>query len=229
MPWIIPLATAAYSVYSGVQANNKAKSAEKGLENMQTPKYSPNQSILDYYQKALQKYETNPTDTAEYKLQKQQIGQGTTQAIAASQDRRLGGATIPSIIQNKNNSLLKAAVAGEQQKANQFATLGHATQLRAAEDSKAFNQNVIAPFEKNYNLLAMKAAGSAQAGNAALQNAYNNLLAADATKSDTDSGTGKNTTINIDWSSIFGSKKNKRTKSESRADYTFDDSLPVNG
>lgn len=223
------IATALYSTADSWKKYNAARDAEEKLTRLQSPTYQRNQSILDYYQKALQKYETNPTETAAYKQQKQQIGQGVTQAISGARDRRLGGAIIPSVIQGANNSLLKAAVEGEKRKAQELGVLGNAAQLKAGEDQKAFQYNSISPYEKNYNLLAMKAAGSAQAGNAALQNAYNNLLAADATKSDTDSGTGKNTTINIDWSSIFGSKKNKRTKSESRADYTFDDSLPVNG
>ena len=201
MPWVVPLVTAATSVYSAARASSQRKKAEKGLENMDVPKYAPNQSILDYYQKALQKYETNPTDSAEYKLQKQNIEQGTTQALASAQNRRLGGAITPSVIQNQNNSLLKSAVSGEQRKAQEFNTLGHATQLKSAEDSKAFNQNVIAPFEKNYNLLAMKAAGQAQVQNAATQNAYNNLGAAVSL-----AGGNSNSNENGGWNSIFGSK-----------------------
>lgn len=225
MPWVIPLATAAYSVYSSARAASQRKKAEQGLENMKTPTYQPNQSILDYYQKTLQKYNTSPTDSAEYKLQKQNIQQGTTQAIAAGNDRRMGGASVPAIIQNQNNSLLKASVAGEQRKSQDLARLGQATQMKAGEDKAVWNQNSLAPFEKNYNLKAMKAAGQAQVQNASMQNAYNNLNAAasiyNSGKGDSNGGGGGN---GSNWlSNIFGKKKRNAWS------YGIDDSLPVNG
>lgn len=195
MPWLVPLATAAYSVYSSAHAASQAKKAERGLENMQPPKYKPNQSILDYYQTALSRYNTNPTDSAEYKAQKQNINQNITQGIAAGTDRRLGGALVPALIQGGNNALLKAAVSGEQRKAQDFARLGQATQARAAEEGKEFQYNKIAPFEKNYNLLAMKAAGNRADQRTATQNTYNNLGAASSLLD----GDGKG----FDWSSLF--------------------------
>lgn len=198
MPVIFPLITAGVSAYSAINAANKRKKAERGLESMDTPKYSPNQSILDYYSKALQKYNTNPTDSAEYKLQKQNIQQGTTQGISASNNRRGGGANVPALIQGQNNALLNAAVAGEQRKAQEFGVLGQATQMKSQEDSKAFNQNVIAPFEKNYNLLAMKAGNQAQVQNSATQNLYNNLNAA-GTLANNDSG-------GAEWGKEYGSQ-----------------------
>ena len=215
MPWAIPLVTAAISGVSALSAGAKRRKAERAIENMQTPTYSPNQSILDYYQKALQKYETTPTDSAEYKLQKQNILQGTQQGLSALKDRRLAGAGTPALMQNQNNSLLKAAVAGEQRKAQDFARLGQATQMKAAEEGKAFNQNQIVPFEKQYNLLAMKAAGKAAAQNAATQNMYNNANAAASILSGGDGGDGYN--------GIFSgeSKFGKRYGSQSAGAYNW--------
>jgi|GEM_PF-1617694 len=177
MPWI-PLITTGISLASSAMAAKKRKDAESAIENTQTPTYSPNQSILNYYQTALNKYNTNPTDTMEYKATKQQIGQGVVQGLNSLQDRRSGLAGIPTLMANQNNSLLKAAVAGEQRKAQEFNVLGHAIGMKAGEDKAAFQQNQIAPFEKNYNLLAMKAAGQAQVQNANIQNAYNNASSA---------------------------------------------------
>lgn len=96
MAFIVPLVTAAASIYSSAHAANQRKKAERRLEGMKTPEYTPNPSILDYYKKALQRYNTNTSDTAEYKLQQQNIKQGITQGIAAAQDRRLGGAITPA-------------------------------------------------------------------------------------------------------------------------------------
>jgi len=55
----------------GIVAGTRARDAESELENMQVPTYRRNQSILDFYNTALQKYKTQPTETAEYKLGKQ--------------------------------------------------------------------------------------------------------------------------------------------------------------
>lgn len=176
---IIPLLMAGYSLYSSERAKSKARKSENELEESlnNTPQYRPNQSILDYYQTALNKYNVNPTDTREFKATQQGIKQGTVQGLKYAQDRRSGQALIPTLISGQNNSLLKAAVEGERRKAHEFAVLGQATGMRASEEGKAFHQNVVAPFEAKYNLLAMKAAGQNQVANASLQNAYNNASA----------------------------------------------------
>lgn len=175
MAFIAPLIGVASSIYSTAHAASQRKKAERELEKMKTPEYTANPSILDYYQKALQKYNTNPTDTAQYKLNQQNIKQGTTQAIAAGQDRRLGGAIVPAIIQGQNNSLLKAAAMGEQQKNADLSRLGQAAGMRSGEEAKAFQMNKVYPFEKQYNLIAQKAAGQAQVQNQSMTNLYNNI------------------------------------------------------
>lgn len=180
MPWLIPLATAAYSIYSSASAASKAKKAERSLEDSlkNTPQYKPNQSILNYYQTALNKYNTNPSDTREYKLASQDIKQGTVQGLKALQDRRSGLAGVPTLIGNQNNSLLNAAVRAEQEKARQFGVLGQATGMKAGEDKAAFQQNEMYPFEAMYNLTSMKAAGERAAQRQHTANAYNNLSSA---------------------------------------------------
>jgi len=180
MPWLIPLATAAYSIYSSASAASKAKKAERSLEESlkNTPQYKPNQSILNYYQTALNKYNTNPSDTREYKLASQDIKQGTVQGLKALQDRRSGLAGVPTLIGNQNNSLLNAAVRSEQEKARQFGVLGQATGMKAGEDKAAFQQNEMYPFESRYNLMSMNAAGNRESQRNSTQNAYSNLSTA---------------------------------------------------
>lgn len=182
MPWLalIPAAIAATTatasaVSSGVKGS-RAKKIERRLEGMQSPIYTPNKSILDYYDIAKQKYNTNITDTAEYKLQNQSIKQGTVQGLSSLNKLRSGN--VSGLIQNQNNSLLKAAVVGEQDKKRQFNVLGQATGMKSAEESKAFNMNELAPFERKYNLLAMKAASLRKGQYQAQQNAYNNFNSA---------------------------------------------------
>ena len=180
MPWIIPLAATAYSVYSSESAKSKAKKNERALEESlkSTPKYRENKSILSYYDEALRKYNVNPSDTREYKLAKQDIKQNTVQGLRALQDRRSGLAGTPTLIANENQSLLKAAVNAEREKARDFSVLGSATGMKAGEENKAFQQNEMYPFEARYNLLGMKAAGQRADQRQSMSNAYNNLSAA---------------------------------------------------
>lgn len=214
MAWIAPVIGAVVSGAGALSASAKRKKAEKELEQMRSPIYTPNKSILDYYKTALEKYDTNVTDSALYKKQTQDIGQGVTQANAMSNSRRLGGANISSIIQGRNNALLNAAVAGEGRKAAEFNTLGHATQLKASEDKAAFNQNMVAPFERNYNMYAMKASGAAARQNSNMQNLFNSVMSAAAVGMGGE-GKGKN-----NFNNIWGKKRT--------GDYSYDDSLPVN-
>jgi hypothetical protein len=180
MPWIIPLAATAYSVYNSESSKSKAKKSERALEESlkNTPQYRPNQSILSYYNQALAKYNTNPSDTREYKLAKQDIKQNTVQGLSALRDRRSGLAGTPTLIANENQSLLRAAVNSEREKAREFDVLGRATGMKSGEEGKAFQQNEVYPFEAKYNLLGMKAAGQRADQRQSMSNAYNNLSAA---------------------------------------------------
>jgi hypothetical protein len=92
------------------------KRALKSLNKLQTPTYSQNQGILDYYNKALNRYNVNPYDSAMYKMQQQNIQRGTTQGLSALGDRRSALAGVSNLIQGQNDSLLKAGVAAENRK-----------------------------------------------------------------------------------------------------------------
>lgn len=177
MPWVIPVITAAASLGSAAVKNRKARLAEKDAEGMLngSPKYKPNQSILNYYEQALNKYNTSPTDSAQYKYDKGNIKQSTVQALSSLNKLRSGN--VANIIQGQNNSLLKSAVNAENRKAQEFSVLGQAAQMKAGQDAKAFQQNELYPFEAKYNLMTMKAAGERASQRQSTQNAYNNALA----------------------------------------------------
>lgn len=175
MGWIGKLFGAAISGVSALDAGGKRKDAENELENMQTPIYRRNQGILDFYDNALRKYNVQPTETTEYKLAKQNIGQGVVQGLNAAQDRRSGLAAIPSLISGQNNALLKAAINAENQKQRQAGTVLQAGNQATAEKMREYRFNEMGPFEKKYNLLAMKAAGLSRKETAGMQGLYNSL------------------------------------------------------
>lgn len=174
MPWLAIIAAGIQGV-SALDKAEKRKDAENELENMQVPSYTRNQSIIDYYDEALRKYKVSPTESAGYKLQKQNINQSVTQGLSALQGRRSGLAGIPALMSMKSNNLLKAAASAEADKSRQASIVGQAAGLAAQEKDREYQYNQIWPFQKKYNLLALKAANYAKAQNAREQGAFSSL------------------------------------------------------
>lgn len=146
--------------------------SEKKLERMKSPTYSQNKSIMDYYNTALQRYNVDPYSSSQYQLQKQNANRGLASGLKALQDRRSAIAGVSGVLQGYNDSLLRAGAAAEGERNQRFGQLGQAAGMKANEDDKAFQINEQAPFERKYNLLAMKAAGRNQMANAGLTNIF---------------------------------------------------------
>lgn len=153
----------------------QAKRAQKQLENLHSPTYTPNQAIGDYYSKALSRYSANPYQSSLYKMQNQNIQRSTAQGIGALNDRRLGIGGISSLIQGQNDSLLKAGAAAEGEQGQRLQQLGAATGMKAQDDKYAFQTNQLMPYQQKYNMYAAKAAGGNQIMNAGLQNTFGGL------------------------------------------------------
>ena len=172
---LLPLISAGAGLIQSIVGGIKAGKAQKQLEKMQSPQYAQNQGILDYYNKALARYNVSPTDSAMYKRQMNNIGRGVATGISSLQDRRSGQAGISSILRAQNDASLNAEVAAEQQKNQRFGELGQATGMKAGEDRMAFDINQQQPFERKYNLLAMKAGAANQTANAGMSNIFGGL------------------------------------------------------
>lgn len=172
---LLPLISAGAGLIQSIVGGIKAGKAQKQLEKMQSPQYAQNQGILDYYNKALTRYNVSPTDSAMYKRQMNNIGRGVATGISSLQDRRSGQAGISSILRAQNDASLNAEVAAEQQKNQRFGELGQATGMKAGEDRMAFDINQQQPFERKYNLLAMKAGAANQTANAGMSNVFGGL------------------------------------------------------
>lgn len=153
-------------IIGGIQAisgGNRAKNAQRQMEKM-INNYAGGQSIMDYYTKALNKYNMNPYNSAMYQLQSENARAGTAQGINNLQDRKSALAGIAPLIQNQNDNLLKAAATAEGQQAQALGQLGQATAMKDREDKYKF--------EAKYNLLGAKAGGGANIMNAGIQNLY---------------------------------------------------------
>lgn len=151
------------------------RKATKALEKLQSPIYTKNQSIMDYYNQALSRYGVSPTESAMYKRSMSNIGRNQAGAISGLQDRRSATGGISSILRASNDAALDADVAAENEKSNRFGQLGGATQMKAGEDRLAYQYNELAPFERKYNLLAAKASGGNQVANSGISNIFGGL------------------------------------------------------
>jgi len=172
---LLPLITAAAGGIQSIINAGKAKKAQKELEGMNSPLYKKNQGILDYYNQSLDRYNVSPTDSAMYKRQIGNINRGVANGVGALQDRRSGIAGISSILRGASDATLNAEATAEQERNNRFNQLGTATQMKAGEDRTAFDINEMQPFERKYNLKAMKAGAANQGVNAGLSNIFNGL------------------------------------------------------
>lgn len=166
MPWILPLVTVAAGVAQTAISASKAKKAQKALED-QANSYQPNSSIMDYYSKALQRYNTNPTKSPTYKYAEASGQKGLATGLNYLQDRRSALAGVAPMVQNYQDNMLKAAAQAEQQQGQELGALGGATGAKAQEEKY--------PFEMKYNLNALKAGAANQGVNAGLSNAYSGL------------------------------------------------------
>ena len=166
MPILIPISMAAVAAGSAISAFNKIKKAERRLEALNDAD-KPNESIVDYYNKALSRYSPNPYNSNLFTAQKRNIERGTAQGLADAQTRKGGLASVGALVQVQNDSLLNAAAAAEGQQGQQLGQLGQAAGAKAGEERRIF--------ENKYNLLAMKAGQAAQAQNMQTQSMFNSL------------------------------------------------------
>lgn len=164
--WIGPAIQGVAGLAQALIGSGAARRAERGLENM-IKAYQPNAGILDYYNKALQKYSVNPYTSAGYNYQADQIRGGTAQGLQTLGDRRSTLAGLPALIQGQNDALAKAGAIAEGQQANALNELGRASQVKSAEDKYKF--------EAEANLLAQKAAAKNQMANAGFSNLFGGL------------------------------------------------------
>ena len=166
---------AGLGIAQGISGFIQQRKANKALEKMQSPTYTQNKGILDYYNKSLAKYNVNPYNTDLYRMQEQQANRGMASGISALQGRGQALAGVNSLVQGRNDNLLRAGATAEQQQGQDLNRLGQAAGMKAGEDQMAFNVNQQQPFERKYNLLAMKAGGGSQIANAGISNIFAGL------------------------------------------------------
>lgn len=168
MPDPISLIPSALGVIGGLAQTifSGRKRKERDLEKFANS-YTPNQSIVDYYNKALSRYNANPYESQSYQQQQNLINRNLATGINASQTRRGGLSTISGLVQGANDASARAGAMAEQQQGSALNQLGGAASMKAREDAKKFDML--------YNLKAMKAGQAATTQNMGLRNIFGGL------------------------------------------------------
>jgi len=162
------------SLIGGISARRN----QRKLENLQTPTYGGSSSIMDFYNKALQRYNVNPYQSQQYQQAVQQAGRSTAAGINALQSRGSAVAGIGRLASLQNEQGLRAGTIAEAEQNRRFDDVGRASQLKTSDELRQFEQNQIAPYEKKYNLLSMKAGAANQTANAGISNMFGGLSSA---------------------------------------------------
>jgi hypothetical protein len=160
------LAGAGQAVFSG------AKGAAAGLEGelKNAPQYTGGGSIMDYYKQAYQRSRVLPTELASYKTQMQNIGESTAQGLGALAGRRSALAGVGSILRGQQQAQQQAVVAGEAEQSRRIGQLGNAAQMKTAEETKRYQYNALAPYERRLQAATQKLQAAQARKDAGFQN-----------------------------------------------------------
>lgn len=134
------------------------------------PQYTGGGSILDYYKQAYQRSKVLPTELASYKTQMQNIGESAAQGLGALAGRRSALAGVGSIVRGQQQAQQQAVTAGEAEQSRRIGQLGGAAQMKTAEETKRYNVNVLAPYERRLQAATQKLQAAQARKDAGIQN-----------------------------------------------------------
>lgn len=147
------LGGALQSVFSG------RKKRERDLENYakESPLYTPNKAISDYYQQAVNRYNENPYQSALYKEGQRNIQRSGASALNALQNRASALGAAGRIALGQDSALANLGVQAEAQRNARFGQLGQAAQAKSSEDYRAFDINKMTPYNRQLQLRQLAA------------------------------------------------------------------------
>jgi len=172
---MLPLLALAPSLIQGAvgflqSETSGASAAEKNFEKFakQSPLAKESKSLNDYYQQALNRYNENPYQSQQYQVGAMNARQATAQGINALQDRRSAIGGIGRLATGQQMAMQNLGVRAEAQKNARFGQLGQATQAKTAQDRYLFDINEMTPYNRQLQLMQMKAQAANERKNAGL-------------------------------------------------------------
>lgn len=159
------------SLFSG---RKKAQREMEGLLD-KPPAYTPNKGISDYYQESLNRYNESPFQSAIYQNAMRNAQRVTSQGIGALQDRRSALAGVGRLAAIQNDATQNAVAQAEGRRDARFGQLGQATNMKAGEERRAFDINVLTPYQRRLQMSQMKASAANARFDAGLTNAFSGM------------------------------------------------------
>jgi hypothetical protein len=147
------LGGALQSVFSG----RKKRERELDSYAKQSPLYTPNKAIGDYYQQAANRYNENPYQSALYKEGQRNIQRSGASSLNALQNRASALGAAGRIALGQDSALANLGVQAEAQRNARFGQLGQAAQAKSSEDYRAFDINKMTPYNRQLQLKQLAA------------------------------------------------------------------------
>lgn len=162
----------------GLQAifgGGAARKAQKQLEDLKTPTYTESPGVKDYYMQALGRYGINPYQSSQYQNDITQVNRNQAAGVSALQDRRSAVAGVGRLAALSNQGAINAGNAATQEQDQRFAQVGQGAEMQSQQDQLGYQYNQLLPYQKQLQLLSMKAGANAQTENTGLSNIFGGL------------------------------------------------------
>lgn len=159
------------ALLGGIQAltsGNKRRERELNEYAKQSPLYTPNKYINDYYQQSLNRYNENPYQSQQYQIGAKNIQRATAQGLASFQDRKGGIGGAARLAESQISGLQNLGASAEAQRNVRFGQYGQAAQAKAGEDYRAFDINQMTPYNRQLQLKQMAAQAANERFNSGL-------------------------------------------------------------
>jgi hypothetical protein len=151
-------------------ATSGAGAAEKNLENSITknPLAQRSKSIDDYYQQALNRYQENPYQSAQYMAAQRNADRALASRLKLGQDLNSSLSMAGKADALYSDTLGQAGGQAEAQRNQRFGQYGQAAQLQNQQDKYIFDINEMTPYNRKLQLMQMKAQAANERKNAGI-------------------------------------------------------------
>ena len=144
--------------------------AERDLMAMRDPMYQRDRGVMDFYQQTKNRAFENLLTNPEYLEAKRNADRMVATGMQGLQDRRSGVAGVSRLVGLGTDAANQGVVRAQQEQNRRFRELAGATQMKAGENRRAFDINVMRPFERREKINLQRLAAANARFDAGLQN-----------------------------------------------------------
>lgn len=165
-------ASALQGVIGGIQAlTSGAKKRERELEAFaqNSPVLAANEQIKAHYNESMRRYQASPYNSAKFIMGKNLADRSQSTGLSALNKRGMALAGVQNLTAQNLDNTNRLVAQGEQDRRQDFQTLGEATRMKAQDEMTQFDVNVATPYNRQFGLKQMKAQAANDRKNAGLQ------------------------------------------------------------